>query len=212
MPEGNLVESYAIRCIFAVNKYQLVFESNEIRYCCDIRYALEGQFDWMYDAEVWLQGFFDEEIRDYIITIQSFQRKRRIADIRNTALALDTDEYLLLSLSDGKESLYTCGLYCESGVHQYPQVKVEKRSAGIIAFIEIHSSTAEDMVEAAYKIKGDNVIELFGTKVADGKVYLSNCGRNNLFVNTVFGRFCIPNSNRLYKLSGDVVRGRIPVY
>ena len=212
MSGGELIESSAIQCIFSFNKHQLVFESEEIRYCCDLRYTLEERFDWMYDAEVWLQGFFDEEIRDYIANVQSIQRKRRLEDAKNTALELDSDEYLLLALSDKHENIYSHGLYCECGIYQYPQVKVEKHSDGSNAFIEIHSSIAEDMVEAAYKIKGDNVIELFGIKVADGKVYLSNCGKNNLYVDTVFGRFCIPNSNRLYRISGNVLRGRVPVY
>ena len=209
MPEETLIESSAIQCIFTFNKQQLMMESADTRYCCDIRYTLEEKFDWLYDSKIWLQRFHEEEIQDYITSIQSIQRKRGLKDMRDTALELDTDEYLLLALSDKNEELYLNGLYCKSGIHQYPQVKIEKNADGITVVIDIHSGIAEEnRVEVVYKIKEDNVIELFETR----EIYLSNCGRNNLYAETIFGRFCIPNNNRLYKISGNVIRGRVPVY
>lgn len=210
MPEGEFIESSAIKCICAFNKHQLVMESADTRYCCDIRYTLEEKFDWLYDSKVWLQELSKDEIQNYISSIQSLQRKRKIADVRNTALELDTDEYLLLGLSDGKASLYSCALYCKNAVQQYPEVRMEGN--GINSTVCINAEKDNDCTELGYKTKGNNELNLFGEKLYDTPLYISNCGKNNLYVDTIFGRFCIPNNNRLYKISGNVLRGRIPVY
>ena len=61
-------------------------------------------------------------------------------------------------------------------------------------------------------IINEYTIELSGAVFLYMPIYVSNHGKKDLFFDTAFGRYSIPPTGKLFRISTQAVTGRVAVY
>ena len=205
--KGEMIVTSSITDI-AINGDGILFESKNSRYFCHLADTLDERYDWFFDRKLWEIGLDEKEIRYYIHCLKRAVEKRRIRE-KQAVTELPADEYCLLAFGDQYKNYLADAVHCRDGqITHYNAVEISDYRSEIMIidmFKEIDSLIY-------YRVTSKNTIKIKSAAFWYMTIFATNYGKEDLLLDTVYGRIFIPHDGKLHKISGKSIAGKIAVY
>lgn len=189
------------------------FETMNSTYACSITDHINERYGWLFEQSLWDTELQPKEMQKTMEEMKNNLRERR--DQTKTVTELPAERYCIMAFGDQHSQYFADALWREAGEYVHCKRSIipdGKNGINVIYFDNGEGDEGFAEKRIGYRIIGKDTIEINGADFMYMPIFITNCGNECLYLDTIYGRYYIPNGGKTCEISVTATDGRVAVY